>query len=77
MAMEAVFAIPVFFFCLFRTWDAQEKAAAITEEWKEMEEKLEEALLHPSVDDLEINDLKRQKLMIKDEIAKLKAEAAA
>ncbi len=42
-----------------------------------LEEKLEEALLHPSVDDLEINDLKRQKLMIKDEIAKLKAEAAA
>ncbi|MGI9482006.1 MAG: YdcH family protein [Hyphomicrobiales bacterium] len=38
-----------------------------------LEEKLEEALLHPSVDDLEINDLKRQKLMIKDEIAKLEA----
>ncbi len=38
-----------------------------------LEAKLEEALLHPSVDDLEINDLKRQKLMIKDEIAKLEA----
>lgn len=38
-----------------------------------LEAKLEEALLHPSVDDLEINDLKRQKLMIKDQIAKLKA----
>jgi hypothetical protein len=40
----------------------------------DIERELDEALLHPSVDDMEIVTLKRRKLAIKDEIAKLKAE---
>ena len=44
---------------------------------QELKEKLEESLSHPSVDDLEIAEIKRQKLHLKDEIAKLQAEIAA
>ncbi len=39
----------------------------------DIEREIDEALLHPSVDDLEIVNLKRRKLAIKDEIEKLKA----
>lgn len=39
----------------------------------DIERELDEALAHPSVDDLEIVSLKRRKLALKDEIAKLKA----
>ena len=39
----------------------------------DIERELDEAMLHPSVDDLEIVSLKRRKLAIKDEIGKLKA----
>lgn len=35
---------------------------------------IDDALAHPSVDDLEILTLKRRKLAIKDEIAKLATE---
>jgi hypothetical protein len=37
-----------------------------------LKEQLEEALKHKSVDDLEIVELKRQKLHIKDEIQRLR-----
>jgi hypothetical protein len=37
----------------------------------EIERQIDEALSHPSVDDLEIVNLKRRKLAIKDEIQKL------
>lgn len=40
----------------------------------DVERELDEALLHPSVDDLEIATLKRRKLAIKDEIEKLKGK---
>ncbi len=36
-----------------------------------LEQKIEEALAHPSVDDLEISKLKRRKLQLKDEIAQV------
>jgi hypothetical protein len=39
----------------------------------DIEREIDEAMLHPSVDDLEIATLKRRKLAIKDEIEKLKA----
>lgn len=39
----------------------------------DIERELDEALLHPSVDDLEIVALKRRKLAIKDEIEKLRS----
>ena len=37
-----------------------------------LEEEISEARTHPSTDDLELAQLKRQKLHVKDEIAKLK-----
>lgn len=42
-----------------------------------LKEKLEKKLAHPSVDDLEIADIKRQKLHLKDEITRLQTEIAA
>lgn len=38
----------------------------------DIEREIDQAMLHPSVDDLEIANLKRRKLAIKDEIEKLK-----
>ena len=40
----------------------------------DIERELDDAMNHPSADDLEIVNLKRRKLAIKDEIAKLRAE---
>jgi hypothetical protein len=37
-----------------------------------LETELADAIQHPSVDDLEIAELKRRKLVIKDEIEKLR-----
>lgn len=37
----------------------------------EIERELDEAMLHPSIDDLAISTLKRRKLAIKDEMEKL------
>ncbi|MDQ0471185.1 YdcH family protein [Labrys wisconsinensis] len=40
-----------------------------------LEAELVEALAHPSYDDLKIAELKRKKLALKDEIARLKKSA--
>ncbi len=40
-----------------------------------LEQEISEALTHPSTDDLQIAELKRRKLQVKDEIARLKQEA--
>ncbi len=40
----------------------------------DIEREIDEALLHPSVDDLEIANLKRRKLALKDEIEKLRIQ---
>lgn len=42
---------------------------------KILENELHEALVHPSVDDLHIVELKRRKLMVKDEIERLRLSA--
>ncbi|MGH6674295.1 MAG: YdcH family protein [Xanthobacteraceae bacterium] len=39
-----------------------------------LEQEINEALTHPSADDLKIAELKRKKLLVKDEIARLKQE---
>lgn len=39
---------------------------------RELEDRLDEVLSHPSSDDMEIAELKRQKLVIKDRILELK-----
>jgi len=40
----------------------------------DIERELDEAMLHPSVEDLEIASLKRRKLALKDEIEKLRTQ---
>ena len=42
-----------------------------------LEDELNEALMHPSADDLKIAELKRRKLLVKDEIARLQNEVGA
>jgi hypothetical protein len=39
-----------------------------------LEREIETALLHPSVDNLEVADMKRRKLRLKDEIQKLRGD---
>lgn len=39
----------------------------------DIEREIDEALMHPSVDDLEIAQLKRRKLALKDEMEKLRS----
>lgn len=43
----------------------------------ELKVKLEDSLTHPSVDDLAIAELKRQKLVLKDEITKIQTNMEA
>ncbi|MHA6642834.1 YdcH family protein [Mesorhizobium sp. A623] len=43
----------------------------------DIEREIDNAMTHPSVDDLQIVDLKRRKLALKDEIEKLKAQPTA
>jgi hypothetical protein len=40
-----------------------------------LELEIEEALNHPSIDALELSELKRRKLLLKDEIVRLKSES--
>lgn len=41
-----------------------------------IEREIQDALAHPSTDDLQIAELKRRKLLLKDEITKLKESIA-
>jgi hypothetical protein len=38
-----------------------------------LEREIQDAIAHPSIDDLKIAELKRRKLQLKDEIVKLRA----
>ncbi|MEO8668805.1 MAG: DUF465 domain-containing protein [Bauldia sp.] len=40
-----------------------------------LEEEIDDALHHPSMDPLTLTELKRRKLVLKDEIEKLKSES--
>jgi hypothetical protein len=40
-----------------------------------LEREIEDALAHPSIDNLVVTELKRRKLVLKDEIAKLRSES--
>lgn len=46
--------------------------AELSERHRMLEKKIEEALMHPSVDTLEISQLKREKLKLKDQMTRLK-----
>ena len=49
--------------------------AKLQQKHGEIERRLDEMAHHPSADDLEIADLKRRKLHLKDEISKIQATA--
>jgi len=40
-----------------------------------LEKEIEDAMAHPGTDDLELSELKKRKLRLKDEIARLKTTA--
>ena len=42
-----------------------------------LEDEIQQALKHPSTDDLELAKLKRRKLSLKDEIARLKQQSTS
>ena len=49
--------------------------AKLQQKHGEIERKLDEIAHHPSADDLELADLKRRKLHLKDEISKIQTTA--
>jgi hypothetical protein len=55
----------------------QAHLAELEERHRTLEAELAEALAHPSTDDLKIAELKRRKLLVKDQIARLRTEAVA
>ena len=50
--------------------------AELEKRHQSLEQEISEALAHPSADDLKIAELKRRKLHVKDEIARLKQDAS-
>ena len=50
---------------------SQKSLADLEQSHQALEDEITEAMLHKGVDDLEIADLKRQKLQIKDEIERI------
>jgi hypothetical protein len=55
----------------------QAHLAELEKRHRALEAELAEALAHPSTDDLKIAELKRRKLLVKDQIARLQTEAVA
>jgi hypothetical protein len=52
----------------------QSHLAELERKHQALETELADALAHPSVDDMTIAELKRRKLQVKDEIARLKQD---
>lgn len=52
----------------------QSHLAELEKRHQALEKELAEALAHPSSDDMTIAELKRRKLLVKDEIAQIKQE---
>ena len=50
----------------------QSHLAELERRHQALEDELADALQHPSVDDLQIAELKRRKLLVKDEIARMR-----
>jgi hypothetical protein len=51
--------------------------AELERKHRALEDEIAEALTHPSTDDLKIAELKRRKLQVKDEIARLRQGTSA
>ena len=43
--------------------------------YRSLKDRISEARQHPSIDDLELAELKREKLLLKDELERLRHEA--
>jgi len=54
----------------------QTHLAELERKHRALEDEIAEALAHPSTDDLKIAELKRRKLHVKDQLARLRQEAA-
>jgi hypothetical protein len=54
----------------------QAHLAELERKHRALEDEIADALAHPSTDDLTIAELKRRKLQVKDEIARLKHEVS-
>ena len=50
--------------------------AELQRQHRALEAEIAEARAHPSTDDLEIKELKRRKLLVKDEIARLQVASS-
>jgi hypothetical protein len=54
----------------------QAHLAELERRHRALEDEISEALAHPSIDDLKVVELKRRKLQVKDEIARLRQDAS-
>ena len=54
----------------------QAHLAELEKKHQALEDEINEALLHPSTDDLKVVELKRRKLQLKDEIVRLRQDAS-
>jgi hypothetical protein len=54
----------------------QAHLAELERRHRALEDEINEALTHPSADDLKVAELKRRKLQVKDEIARLRQDAS-
>ncbi len=54
----------------------QEQLVELKARHRALEAELADALAHPSTDDVKIAELKRRKLQVKDEIARMQASAS-
>jgi hypothetical protein len=54
----------------------QAHLAELERRHRALEDEINEALTHPSADDLKVAELKRRKLQLKDEIARLRQDAS-
>jgi hypothetical protein len=54
----------------------QAHLAELEKKHQALEEEINEALTHPSTDDLKVVELKRRKLQLKDEITRLRQDAS-
>ena len=54
----------------------QSHLAELEKRHKDLENEINEALAHPSTDDLQLAELKRRKLQVKDEIARLRQDVS-
>ena len=54
----------------------QSHLAELERKHQSLEDQLNDAMAHPSIDDLTIADLKRRKLHVKDEIERLRHDSS-